>query len=79
MGITDRDDEVVMAKSAAQLHVVSVAAASPQARIIDIRTGRPWRPPEPAEPWRGSIFLDMFIIVGMVSLGAWLFLKMQGG
>lgn len=65
-----------MTKSAAQLRVVSVAAASPSARIIDIRTGKPWRPPEP----KGRPFLlDISITFGLVLLGAWLFLKMQGG
>jgi hypothetical protein len=83
MGITQQlGVEVLMAKGAAQLRVASVAAATPRARVIDIRTGRPWRPPEPAPastpgPW--PFLVDMVIVTVTVLLGAWLFLKMTGG
>jgi hypothetical protein len=77
MGITLRlGVEVVMAKSAAQLRVVGGAAATPEERVIDIRTRKPWRPPEP----RRRIFLfDVALVLTLVTLGAWLFIKMQGG
>ncbi|HTK35866.1 MAG TPA: hypothetical protein VL358_11355 [Caulobacteraceae bacterium] len=72
--------EVLMTKGAAQLRVASAAAAPPQARVIDIRTGRPWTPPEPAlHSGSWSFFVDMVIAAAAVSLGAWLFLKMTGG
>ena len=65
-----------MAKSTAQMRVVNVAATWPEARVIDIRTGKPWRPPEPKTR---PFLLDIGITFGLVTLGAWLFLKMQGG
>ncbi len=65
-----------MPKSATQFREERVAAASSEARVVDIRTGRPWRPPEPkVRPF----LLDLGITFGVVLLGAWLFLKMQGG
>jgi hypothetical protein len=65
-----------MTKSAAQLQVANVAATKPEVRVVDIRTGKPWRPPEPkARPF----LLDLSLTFLVVMLGAWLFLKMQGG
>jgi hypothetical protein len=47
-----------------------------EARVIDIRTGRPWRAPD-APVW--PFMLDMVITLAMMLLGAWLFQKMRGG
>ena len=65
-----------MAKSAAQIQATTVAASAPQAQVIDIRTRQPWRPPEPKQR---PFLLDVGITFALVLLGAWLFLKMQGG
>ena len=47
-----------------------------QARVIDIRTRRPWRAPD-APVW--PFLLDMAITLAVMLLGAWLFQKMRGG
>lgn len=65
-----------MTKSAAHYREESVSTASSEARVVDIRTGKAWKPPEPrVRPF----LLDLGITFGVVLLGAWLFLKMQGG
>jgi hypothetical protein len=66
-----------MAKVAVQYRVAS--SFEPQAaaaRIIDIRTRRPWRRPEPTN-W--TFLFDVCLTFSLVLLGAWLFLKMRGG
>jgi hypothetical protein len=68
--------EVVMANNAAQVREAGAASASSTARVVDIRTGKPWRPPEPR---RRSFLVDVAVVFILVTLGAWLFLKMQGG
>ena len=65
-----------MGKSAAQWRTTVTAAPSVEARVIDIRTRKPWRPPEPVE-W--SFLFDIVITFSLVTLGAWLFYKMRGG
>ena len=64
-----------MTKVAAQLRVEKVAAPA-GARVIDMRTRKPWRPPQPRS-W--PFLFDMAITFSLVTLGAWLFLKMQNG
>jgi hypothetical protein len=66
-----------MPKSATQFREEGLSAASSQARVVDIRTGKPWRPPP--EPKIRPFLLDLGITFAVVLLGAWLFLKMQGG
>jgi hypothetical protein len=65
-----------MAKSAVQYKVTNLQPQAAGARVIDIRTGRPWRRPEPSS-W-GFLF-DVVLTFSLVLLGAWLFLKMRGG
>ena len=66
-----------MARSAAAFRVrPELKLDSLQARVIDIRTGRPWRPPmEPAWPF----LMDAAITIVLTLIGAWLFHKMRGG
>ena len=65
-----------MAKSAVQYKMTTQAVPAAGARIIDIRTRRPWRPRETG----GATFLfDIGLTFILVLLGAWLFLKMRGG
>ncbi len=47
-----------------------------EARVIDIRTRRPWRPPE-APVW--PFLLDVVLTFAIMLLAAWLFQKMRGG
>jgi hypothetical protein len=67
-----------MGKSAARLKMAAVPDGTFGARVIDIRTRRPWRPP-PAPEFHWPFLADVAITVFMVALGAWLFLKMRGG
>lgn len=65
-----------MAKSAAQWTGGAAAAPARSAQVIDIRTRQPWRPPTaPAWPF----LADVLITLVLVTLGAWLFIKMRGG
>jgi hypothetical protein len=66
-----------MTRSAAQVKVMASAIApQPTAEIIDFRTRKAWRSPE--EPsW--AFLGDVIVTFTLVLLGAWLFLKMQGG
>lgn len=65
-----------MAKSAAQYRLADLALQASEARVIDIRTGRPWRGPVRSS-W--SFLFDVVVIFGLGLIGAWLFLKMSGG
>jgi hypothetical protein len=75
--VTSWRRSTTMARSAAQVRVTAVAAAPrPTAEIIDFRTRRPWRRDE-SPSW--SFLADVAITFTLVLLGAWPFLKMQGG
>jgi hypothetical protein len=65
-----------MAKQAAARTKVQASLRPTDAQVIDIRTRRPWRPPD-APVW--PFFLDIVITFVVVALGAWLFYKMRGG
>ena len=65
-----------MGKSAVQWKPTVAAVPPPEVRVIDIRTRKPWRRPEPTN-W--PFLCDLAITFSLVTLGAWLFLKMQGG
>lgn len=65
-----------MGKTAAQWRTTVTTVTSVEARVIDIRTRKPWRRPEPVD-W--PFLFDIVITFSLVTLGAWLFLKMQGG
>jgi len=65
-----------MGKSAVQLKPAGFSPAREVARVIDIRTRKPWRRPE-ARVW--PFLVDVLITFSLVMLGAWLFQKMQGG
>jgi hypothetical protein len=66
-----------MAKTAVQVRMTNVAAQAATARVIDIRTRKPWKPREPASDW--AFLFDVGLTFILVLLGAWLFLKMRGG
>jgi hypothetical protein len=68
--------EVGMAKTAVQ-HKSPLPAAHAGAlgRVIDIRTRRPWRRPEPTD-W--AFLFDLALTFTLMLIGAWLFLKMRG-
>jgi hypothetical protein len=55
---------------------VHLDIARMEARVIDIRTRRPWRPPE-APVW--PFLLDVVLTFAIMLLAAWLFQKMRGG
>ena len=66
-----------MAKNAALVRpAANLEIAKAEARVIDIRTRRPWRAPD-APVW--PFFLDVAVTLVMVLLGSWLFYKMRGG
>jgi hypothetical protein len=66
-----------LAKSAALVRpATNLEIARIGARVVDIRTRRPWREPD-APIW--PFMLDMAITFVVVLLGAWLFQKMRGG
>lgn len=66
-----------MAKNVAATRAKVQANFRPvDAQVIDIRTRRAWRPPD-APVW--PFFIDMAVVLTMVSIGAWLFIKMRGG
>jgi predicted lysophospholipase L1 biosynthesis ABC-type transport system permease subunit len=65
-----------MAKTAVQYkasaHTVYQAV---EGRVIDIRTRKPWRRPEPTN-W--TFLFDLALTFTLMLIGAWLFLKMRG-
>jgi hypothetical protein len=66
-----------LAKNAALVRpIANLEIARLEARVIDIRTRRPWRAPD-APVW--PFMLDMAITLATMLLGAWLFHKMRGG
>ncbi len=66
-----------MGKSAARFEAAAAPAKAEGARVIDIRTRKPWRPPP--RDFRWAFAIDAAITILMVLLGAWLFIKMRGG
>ena len=65
-----------MSKAAVQFKVVAQPEPEFGGQVIDLRTRQPWRRPDPP-PW--PFLLDVALIFSLVTLGAWLFLKMRGG
>lgn len=65
-----------MSESAVRFDAVVASRSPARAQVIDIRTRRAWRPPDP-RPW--PFLMDVALIFSLGAVGAWLFLKMQGG
>lgn len=65
-----------MAKTAVQYKSpLPTAGTAAMGRVIDIRTRRPWRKPEPTN-W--AFLFDLALTFTIMLIGAWLFLKMRG-
>lgn len=66
-----------MAKSAVQFKTPAPSVhGTLSARVIDIRTRRPWRPRDASSL---PFLFDLALTFTLMLLGAWLFLKMRGG
>ena len=75
-GLAQRRGNAALKNAALVRPIANLDIARMEARVIDIRTRRPWRPPD-APVW--PFLLDMVITMGIMLLGAWLFQKMRGG